>query len=72
MVTVEIRHGESGEQLLRRFRKKVQRARVMPAVRRKRWYMKPSDVRRLKQRKAIRRQRRREWRKERRQNRSGY
>lgn len=60
MTTVELRRGESGEQLLKRFRKTVQRAKIMSTARRKRWYTKPSEVRRLKKRKGIRRARRKQ------------
>jgi len=69
VATVELRQGESGEQLVRRFRKKVQRAKILNMVRRKRWYAKPSDVRRMKHRKAVRRARRRQRRMERRRDR---
>jgi small subunit ribosomal protein S21 len=72
MATVVARKGESGEQLLRRFRKQVQRAKILTTVRRKRWYSKPSDIRRLKRRKAVRRQRRRQRKWQRRQSRRRY
>jgi small subunit ribosomal protein S21 len=55
-----LRPGESDQQLLKRFRKKVAQSRIMSAVRRKRWYMSKSELRRLKKKKAIRRARRRE------------
>jgi ribosomal protein S21 len=50
----------------------VQRSRILATVRRKRWYTKPSDVRRIKHRKAIRRARRREWKRQNRQQRRRY
>jgi small subunit ribosomal protein S21 len=58
-VTVKRRSNESDEQLLRRFRKQVAKSRIMSEVRRKRWHMSKSEVRRLKKEKAIRRIRRR-------------
>jgi small subunit ribosomal protein S21 len=60
MTSVSARRGESPEQLLKRFRKQVQRSGVLKAARRKRWYVKPSDERRIKKRKAIRKARRRQ------------
>lgn len=60
MAKVELRPGESPESLLRRFRKKVNEAGILKDVRRKRWYMSPSEVRRLEKKKAIRRARRRD------------
>jgi small subunit ribosomal protein S21 len=60
MAKVELRPDESPESLLRRFRKKVNEAGILQDVRRKRWYMSPSEVRRLEKKKAIRRARRRD------------
>jgi small subunit ribosomal protein S21 len=60
MARVQLRPDESQESLLRRFRKKVNESRILQDVRRKRWYMSPSEVRRLQKKKAIRRARRRE------------
>jgi small subunit ribosomal protein S21 len=54
------RPGESDQQLLKRFRKKVAQSRILSTVRRKRWYMSKSEQRRMKKKKAIRRARRRE------------
>jgi small subunit ribosomal protein S21 len=66
MTRVQLRPDESQENLLKRFRKKVNESGIMRDVRRKRWYMSPSEVRRLQKKKAIRRARRRqrqqEWR----------
>ena len=50
---------ESDESLLRRFRKKVAKAGVMSTVRRKRWHVSKSELRRIQKKKAIRRMRRR-------------
>ena len=51
---------ESDESLLRRFRKKVTKAGVMGTVRRKRWHVSKSELRRMQKKKAIRRSRRRQ------------
>ena len=60
MVHVERRHGESEEQLLKRFRKKVTKSRIPTDARRKRWYVSPGEKRRIDKKKAIRRARRRQ------------
>jgi small subunit ribosomal protein S21 len=60
MAKVELRPDESAESLIRRFRKKVSDSGILQDVRRKRWYMSPSEVRRLQKKKAIRRARRRQ------------
>ena len=60
MAQVVRRPGESDQQLLKRFRKKVAQSRIMSTVRRKRWYMSKSEQRRMEKKKAIRRARRRE------------
>ena len=57
--TVILRPGESQEQLLKRFRKQVAKSGILSAVRRKRWYVSKSELRRIQQKKAIRRLRRR-------------
>jgi small subunit ribosomal protein S21 len=67
MTRVVKREGESFESMLRRFRKKVSRSRVMSAVKKKRYYVSDSEQRRIALRKAIRRERRR-----RRKNKRGY
>ena len=58
MPKVELRHNESQEQLLRRFRKEVMKSKVLADVRRKRWFVSKSEVKRIKLKKAARRQRR--------------
>jgi ribosomal protein S21 len=60
-----LRSGESPEQLLKRFRKKVQRERVLSDVRKKRFFMSNSEKRRIALRKAKRRERKRRWRSQR-------
>jgi small subunit ribosomal protein S21 len=59
LTTVRLRPNESQESLLRRFRKQVTKDGVMSAVRRKRWYVSKSELRRIDKKKAIRRARRR-------------
>ncbi len=65
-MTVKLNPGESQESLLRRFRKEVMKARILPEARRKRWYTPPSEVRRLEKQKAIRKARQAMRRRERR------
>lgn len=60
MVRVELRSNESQEKLLRRFRKKVIKSRVLTDVRRKRWFVSKGELRRLNKEKAIRRHKRRQ------------
>lgn len=60
MVKVEKRPNESPEQLLKRFRKQVAKSKIMSEVRRRRWHVSKSEVRRIKKKKAIRRIRRRQ------------
>ena len=59
MTTVSLRPNESQEQLLRRFRKKVAKSGVLSTVRRKRWFVSKSELRRINKKKAIRRHKRR-------------
>jgi len=60
MVRVELRSNESQQQLLRRFRKKVSKSRVLSDVRRKRWFISKSELKRINKKKAIRKQKRRQ------------
>jgi small subunit ribosomal protein S21 len=60
LATVELRPGESQESLLKRFRKEITKSGILGAVRRKRWYISKSEIRRIQKKKAIRRARRRE------------
>ena len=57
MANVELRPGESQEQLLKRFRKEVTRSRVLSTARKKRWFTSRSEVVRIKKQKAIRKAR---------------
>jgi len=59
LTSVTLRPNESQESLLRRFRKQVTKDGVMSAVRRKRWFVSKSELRRIEKKKAVRRARRR-------------
>jgi small subunit ribosomal protein S21 len=59
MASVKLKPGESQDSLLRRFRKKVTNAGILSTVRRKRWHISKSELRRIEKKKAIRRARRR-------------
>ena len=53
-MSVELRPGESQDSLLKRFRKAVAEARILPIVRQKRWFTSKSEIRRIKAQKSIR------------------
>ena len=55
MVEVSVKHGEQLERALRRFKKKWERAGVLREVKRKSFYIKPSDEQRAAKKKAVRR-----------------
>jgi small subunit ribosomal protein S21 len=59
---VVLRSGESQDNLVRRFRKKVMRDGILREVKRKRHFVSKSEKRRIAKRKAIRRIRRRQLR----------
>jgi len=59
LATVILRPNESQDQLLKRFRKKVAKSGILSTVRRKRWFVSKSELRRIQKKKAIRRIRRR-------------
>jgi small subunit ribosomal protein S21 len=59
LATVVLRPNESQDQLLKRFRKKVAKSGILSTVRRKRWFVSKSELRRIQKKKAIRRIRRR-------------
>ena len=69
MTKVTARRGESAESLLKRFRKKVVRDRTLTEAKKKRHFVSKSEQRRIALRKAIRRERKRRWKQERRGNR---
>jgi len=58
MATVVLRPNESQEQLLKRFRKKVAKSGILSTVRRKRWFVSKSELRRIQKKKSIRRHKR--------------
>jgi small subunit ribosomal protein S21 len=60
MAHVTLKPGESQDSLLRRFRKRVTNSGVLSTVRRKRWHISKSELRRIEKKKAIRRSRRRQ------------
>ncbi len=55
---VDLRPDESQESILRRFRKAVAETRILPIVRQKRWFTSKSEIKRIKQQKAIRKSQR--------------
>jgi small subunit ribosomal protein S21 len=59
LTKVELRDNESQQQLLTRFRKKVAKSGRLKDVRRKRWFVSKSELRRIAKKKAIRRSKRR-------------
>lgn len=58
-VRVESKTNESNVQLLKRFKRKVAKSGVLSQVRRKRWFVPKSEIKRIQRKKAVRRQRRR-------------
>ena len=60
MTTVNLRPSESQDALLKRFRKKIAKSGILSTVRRKRWFVSKSELRRIQKKKAIRRIRRKE------------
>ena len=61
MTSVTLRPNETQDQLFRRFRKKVAKSGVLSTVRRKRWFVSKSELRRINKKKAIRRMKRRRY-----------
>ncbi|MFQ5341022.1 MAG: 30S ribosomal protein S21 [Anaerolineae bacterium] len=65
MASVELRPGESQEELLKRFRKQVAESRILSTYRKKRWFISKSELRRKAKKRAARklaRQRRKDHR----------
>jgi small subunit ribosomal protein S21 len=60
VTTVVLRQNESQDQLLKRFRKKVAKSGVLSTIRRKRWFVSRSELRRISDKKSMRRLRRRQ------------
>jgi small subunit ribosomal protein S21 len=57
---VVLRDGESQQKLLGRFRKMVTRSGVMSEVRKRRWFVSRNEQRRMDEKKAIRRLKKKE------------
>jgi len=55
VVEVTLREGEPLEKALRRFKKKWERAGILRDVKKKSFYEKPSDSKRIARKKAVRR-----------------
>ena len=55
MVEVTVRDGEPLEKALRRFKKKWERAGILRDVKKKSFYEKPSDSKRIARKKTVRR-----------------
>jgi small subunit ribosomal protein S21 len=66
-VRVELRPGESQEQLLKRFRQEVTKEKILSEIRKRRWYVSKSEKRRIAKAKAIRKARRKMRQRERRE-----
>jgi len=60
LASVNLRQNESQDQLFKRFRKKVAKSGILSTVRRKRWFVSKSELRRIQKKKSIRRIRRRQ------------
>jgi small subunit ribosomal protein S21 len=60
VTTVSLRPNESQDGLLKRFRKKVVKSGVLSTIRGKRWFVSKSEMRRMEQKKSIRRIKRRQ------------
>ena len=60
LTSVNLRPNESQDQLLKRFRKKVAKSGILSTVRRKRWFVSKSELRRIQKKKSIRRIKRRQ------------
>jgi small subunit ribosomal protein S21 len=66
LTKVELRSGESQESLLKRFRNQVVKDRILSDVKKKRFFVSKSELRRRARLKAMRRERQRRRREERR------
>lgn len=60
LARVQLRPGESQDLLLKRFRKSVAKDGILSIVRRKRWHVSKSELRRIQKKKAVRRARRKQ------------
>ncbi|MFQ5615163.1 MAG: 30S ribosomal protein S21 [Anaerolineales bacterium] len=59
LTAVILRPNEAQRELFRRFRRKVTRSGTLNIVRRKRWFVSKSELRRIQKKKAIQRMQRR-------------
>jgi len=60
VATVNLRPGESQEELLRRFRKEVAAARILSTCREKRWFVSKGELRRKERKRALRKMRKKQ------------
>ena len=58
MVSVTVKNGEPFEKALRRFKKKWEKAGILREVKKRSYYVKPSELKRIAERTAIKRKRR--------------
>ena len=61
MPVVVLRPNESSDSLMKRFRKKIVKSGVLSTLRRKRWFISKSELRRVEKKKSIRRIKRRQY-----------
>ena len=61
LAVVNLRNNESQDSLLKRFLKKIVKSGIPSTVRRKRWFVSKSEQRRMDEKKAIRRYKRRAY-----------
>ena len=57
MAHVKVRPGEDINRAIKRFKRKVENEGIMKALKKKRYYLKPSDARKLKRAEAKKRRR---------------
>ncbi len=58
MVEITVKNNEPFERALRRFKKKWEKAGILREVKRRSYYVKPSELKRIAERAAIKRKRR--------------
>jgi small subunit ribosomal protein S21 len=61
MATVTLQPGESQEELLKRFRRKVVESQILSICRQKRWFVSKGELRRKQKKRAARKLARRVW-----------
>jgi small subunit ribosomal protein S21 len=66
MTRVVLKEGEAFEGMLRRFRNQVTKDRILSDVKKKRYFVSKSELRRRARRKAVARERQRKWKEQRR------